>query len=177
MADGAQLCLAAQARVLHAAGKDPKDIARELRCRLEYVRNAIAVAPCRARLTYKPRRMAQAAYVRVTKGTDLLPPDQQREVRLVDREYQRRNWQRYELDTRCQRLVAEHPDGMDLRVVGEYLGITRERVRQIELKALRSLQQGGHAYTLKRYLEHTRRKRPEHALSEIEDQASMEGTW
>jgi len=46
---------------------------------------------------------------------------------------------RYEDDLDAQRLVAEHPDGMTLDQVGVTMGVTRERIRQIEAKALESL--------------------------------------
>lgn len=42
----------------------------------------------------------------------------------------------YTEDLACQRFVAKHPDGATLDEVGEMLGVTRERVRQIEAKAL-----------------------------------------
>lgn len=42
-------------------------------------------------------------------------------------------------DAEAQRLVAEHPDGMTLEQVGDVLGVTRERIRQIEAAALKSL--------------------------------------
>lgn len=42
----------------------------------------------------------------------------------------------------ARRIVAENPDGMTLEEVGAYLGITRERVRQIEAAALEKLRAG-----------------------------------
>ena len=45
----------------------------------------------------------------------------------------------YEHDLRCQRFVRDHPGGATLEEVGAELGVTRERVRQIEGKALRRL--------------------------------------
>lgn len=39
-------------------------------------------------------------------------------------------------DLGAQRFVKQHPDGATLEQVGAYLGVTRERVRQIESKAL-----------------------------------------
>lgn len=48
----------------------------------------------------------------------------------------------WEEHVECQKIVAEHPDGMTLEEVGEVLGVTRERVRQIESAALRKLRSG-----------------------------------
>lgn len=45
----------------------------------------------------------------------------------------------YALDREAQRLVREHPQGMTLDEVGVALGITRERVRQIEHRAVEKL--------------------------------------
>jgi len=42
-------------------------------------------------------------------------------------------------DALAQAVVAEHPDGMTLEEVGDLMGLTRERIRQIELTALRKL--------------------------------------
>lgn len=44
--------------------------------------------------------------------------------------------------TEAQKVVDEHPDGMTLEQVGDVLGITRERVRQIEVIALQKLRSG-----------------------------------
>lgn len=46
---------------------------------------------------------------------------------------------RYEDDERCRRVVEAHPDGMTLEEVSTHFGVTRERIRQIEERALRSL--------------------------------------
>ena len=51
----------------------------------------------------------------------------------------------------ARRIVAENPDGMTLEEVGQVLGVTRERVRQIEAAALEKLREGtglGEAATL-----------------------------
>ncbi len=45
----------------------------------------------------------------------------------------------YENDLDCQALVEANPDGMTLEQVGEVLGLTRERVRQIEHAALEKI--------------------------------------
>ncbi|MBZ0116592.1 MAG: hypothetical protein K8H88_06350 [Sandaracinaceae bacterium] len=47
----------------------------------------------------------------------------------------------YGEDRAAQAFVAEHPDGATLEQVGLALGVTRERVRQIELDALRHFRQ------------------------------------
>jgi hypothetical protein len=46
---------------------------------------------------------------------------------------------RYERDDRCWYVTAVHPDGLTLEEVGHLLCVTRERIRQIERKALRKL--------------------------------------
>lgn len=46
---------------------------------------------------------------------------------------------RYEDDERCRRVVEAHPDGMTLAEVSMHFGVCRERIRQIEERALRSL--------------------------------------
>lgn len=43
-------------------------------------------------------------------------------------------------------IVAEHPDGMSLEEVGGVLGITRERVRQIEASAFEKIRKGFDLY-------------------------------
>ncbi len=47
----------------------------------------------------------------------------------------------YEEDEACQKFVAAHPGGATLGEIAEYMGVTRERVRQIEFGALRKLEQ------------------------------------
>ncbi len=42
----------------------------------------------------------------------------------------------YEGDARCQYVVQCHPDGLTLEEIGDLLGLTRERIRQIEHRAL-----------------------------------------
>ena len=46
---------------------------------------------------------------------------------------------RYEDDVVAQLVVEMYPDGVPGEVVGELLGITRQRVSQIEIRALRKL--------------------------------------
>jgi hypothetical protein len=46
---------------------------------------------------------------------------------------------RYADDQDAQAIVAAHPDGMPLELVGAYLGMTRERARQLETAALKKL--------------------------------------
>ena len=45
----------------------------------------------------------------------------------------------YEEDQRCQHFVGSHPGGATLGEIAAYLGVTRERVRQIECQALQKL--------------------------------------
>lgn len=45
----------------------------------------------------------------------------------------------YALDVGAQRFVAEHPDGASLYEIAEAMGVSAERVRQIEEAALRGL--------------------------------------
>ncbi len=40
-------------------------------------------------------------------------------------------------------LVADNPDGMPLEAIGDLLGVTRERIRQIEAEGLRKLSRLG----------------------------------
>lgn len=47
----------------------------------------------------------------------------------------------WERDPWAQAFVDAHPDGASLEEVGDALGVTRERVRQIELIAMRKIQQ------------------------------------
>jgi hypothetical protein len=49
----------------------------------------------------------------------------------------------------AQAFVDVHPDGATLELVGEVLGITRERVRQIEEVALRKLRRGSEGRRLR----------------------------
>lgn len=46
---------------------------------------------------------------------------------------------RFHLDRVAQDFVAEHPAGATLEEVGEVFALTRERIRQIEAKAMRRL--------------------------------------
>lgn len=46
---------------------------------------------------------------------------------------------RWELDRDAQAFVEQHPNGGTLDEVGQFFGLTRERVRQIEAVALRKL--------------------------------------
>jgi Zn finger protein HypA/HybF involved in hydrogenase expression len=48
----------------------------------------------------------------------------------------------YHEDFTVQDIVKKHPDGMTLEQVGSALGITRERVRQIEVAALYKMKTG-----------------------------------
>jgi hypothetical protein len=48
----------------------------------------------------------------------------------------------WEQHAEAKEVVAAHPDGMTLEEVGRWLGITRERVRQIEAGALVKLRDG-----------------------------------
>jgi len=45
----------------------------------------------------------------------------------------------WEEDDRCWYVVAHHPGGLTLRQIGDIVGLTRERVRQIEAMALHKL--------------------------------------
>jgi DNA-binding CsgD family transcriptional regulator len=49
----------------------------------------------------------------------------------------------FEQDEACQEIVRDNPNGMRLEQVGKALGCTRERVRQVERKALAKLKRLG----------------------------------
>ncbi len=44
---------------------------------------------------------------------------------------------RYEDDFTCRVFVSMYPQGQSLAMIGELMGISRERVRQIEARALK----------------------------------------
>jgi hypothetical protein len=46
---------------------------------------------------------------------------------------------RYEDDDHCWYVVANHPEGLTLEQVGQLMGVTRERIRQIEAKIIRKV--------------------------------------
>jgi hypothetical protein len=64
-----------------------------------------------------------------------------RETRTAE-ERDRFEQTRYEDDPDVQRFIEEHPDGAMLDEIGAYLGVSRERVRQLETEALVSLARG-----------------------------------
>lgn len=55
----------------------------------------------------------------------------------------RRNTEPWESDDETRQIVADHPEGMALEDIGDYLGYTKERIRQIEAQALRKLRLAG----------------------------------
>ena len=59
--------------------------------------------------------------------------------RMSPAERKRRNLTPYAEDPKAQALVDDNPDGMMLSEIADYLGLTRERVRQIEAQALQKL--------------------------------------
>ena len=46
----------------------------------------------------------------------------------------------FEEDEACQKFIEAHPGGATLGEIADYMGVTRERVRQIEFGALRKLE-------------------------------------
>lgn len=69
-------------------------------------------------------------------------------------EHHRRNHQPFEEDACAQQLVRDYPSGMTLEMIGAYMGLTRERVRQIERLALIRLERyrGADSRVLHAYL-------------------------
>ena len=64
-------------------------------------------------------------------------------------EYLRRNTIPYSDDPLAQFLVAIYPQGLTLQAVATYLGLSRERVRQIEQRARMRLHRAGYAHALR----------------------------
>lgn len=50
----------------------------------------------------------------------------------------------YADDVLCQLLVSAHPDGMSHEAIGLVIGLSKERVRQIETEALATLRPSMH---------------------------------
>ncbi len=68
---------------------------------------------------------------------------------LIDKET------RYEDDYVCRVFVSMYPKGQTLAVIGGMLGLSRERVRQIEERALRKLRAAGATFDLEDPVEET----------------------
>ena len=64
-------------------------------------------------------------------------------------------------DVWAQRFVDQHPEGAPLDVVGDALGLVKERVRQIEEEALRKLAAGRRGRRLAKLLEEPAKLRGE----------------
>ena len=64
-------------------------------------------------------------------------------------EYLRRNTTPYSDDPVAQFLVSLYPHGLTLQAVATYLGLSRERVRQIEQRARMRLHRAGYGEALR----------------------------
>jgi hypothetical protein len=54
----------------------------------------------------------------------------------------------YDEDDKCWYVTAVHPDGLTLEQVGALQDVTRERIRQIEAKAVRAFKRNARAMGL-----------------------------
>ena len=61
------------------------------------------------------------------------------------------NWP--EVEAWCRGLAANHPQWVTLEEVGQQFSVTRERIRQIEAKALRKLKHPSRSRKLRSFLE------------------------
>lgn len=62
----------------------------------------------------------------------------------------------WERDSKCRYVVAIHPKGLTLDQVGQLLGLTRERIRQIEMRAYEKILEHPEGRRLAKLLEDKR---------------------
>lgn len=72
--------------------------------------------------------------------------------RLSIHELRRRTEVRFEYDLRARRVVEQNPGGMTVEAIAAYFGVTKQRIHQLERKALKKLRKNKLAQVLPGFL-------------------------